>query len=155
MIKKYTKQEVLDFLRKVSIMSAAFVRDDNKPLSTVLLFAIDDDFTMYFATLKSSHKAQAIINNPNISLSVWQDKEILVQANGTVTQETDPILAEKIVEKLANSAANLKDFWPPVLQIAGHDYAVFKVKLTWLHALDLTSTSLVENQSMFSEVNLT
>lgn len=154
MIKKYTKQEVLAFMRKVSIMSAAFVQDDSKPLSTVLLFAIDDDFTMYFATLKSSHKAQAILNNPNISLSVWQSKEILVQANGIVTQEVDPLKIEDIIDKLASSAAGLNDFWPPILQMTGHDYVVFKVKLTWLHALDLTSTSLVENQSMFSEVNL-
>lgn len=154
MVKTFTKQEILDFLRRKSIMSAAFVRDGSKPLSTILLFAIDDDFTLYFATLKDSYKAKAIVENNNISIAVWEEKEMLVQANGLVEQELDADNAEKIVEKLANSAAGLDDFWPPVLQIKGHDYAVYKVKLTWLHALDLTSKSLVENQSLFTEVEL-
>lgn len=154
MPKTYTKQEILDFLRKTSLMSAAFVRDGDKPLSTILLFALDDDFTLYFATLKTSYKAKAIEENKNISIAVWKEKEMLVQANGVVEQETDPEKAEKIVEKLADSAAGLEDFWPPVLQIKGHEYAVYKTKITWLHALDLTSTSLVEKQSLFSEVDL-
>jgi len=152
MPRTYTKSEILQFLRKVSIMAAAFVQEGNKPLSTILLFAIDDDFSLYFATLANSHKAQAIKENNQISLSVWQEKEILVQANGQVEQVADAVVAEEIVEKLASSAAGLDDFWPPVLQIKGHDYAVFKVKLTWLHALDLTSKSLVENESLFTEV---
>jgi general stress protein 26 len=154
MPKTYTKQEILDFLRKTSLMSAAFVRDGDKPLSTILLFAIDDDFTLYFATLKSSFKAKALEENNNISIAVWGEKEMLVQANGVVEQEKDLEKAERIVEKLADSAAGLDDFWPPVLQIKGHDYSVYKTKITWLHALDLTSTSLVENQSLFSEVDL-
>lgn len=135
-------------------MSAAFVRDDDKPLSTILLFAIDDDFTLYFATLKESYKAKALEENNNISISVWSQKEMLVQANGIVEQETDAERAEIIVDKLADSAVELDDFWPPVLQIKGHEYAVYKVKFNWLHALDLTSTNLVEKNSLFTEVDL-
>ena len=135
-------------------MSASFVRDGNKPLSTILLFAIDDDFTLYFATLKTSYKAKALEENKNISISVWNQKEMLVQANGTVEQETDGERVEVIVDKLADSAVGLDDFWPPVLQIKGHDYAVYKVKFDWLHALDLTSTNLVEKESLFTEVDL-
>jgi general stress protein 26 len=154
MPKQYSKQEILDFLRKTSLMSAAFVRDGDKPLSTILLFAIDDDFTLYFATLKTSYKAKALEENKNMSISVWAEKEILVQANGTVEQETDGEKAEEIVEKLADAAAGLDEFWPPVLQIKGHEYAVYKVKFDWLHALDLTSTNLVEKESLFTEVDL-
>jgi|GEM_PF-1293488 uncharacterized pyridoxamine 5'-phosphate oxidase family protein len=154
MPRSYSGKEILNFLKKTSLMSAAFVRDDDKPLSTILLFAIDDDFTLYFATLKESYKAKALEENNNISISVWSQKEMLVQANGIVEQETDAERAEIIVDKLADSAVELDDFWPPVLQIKGHEYAVYKVKFNWLHALDLTSTNLVEKNSLFTEVDL-
>ena len=40
------KKEVLDFLRAESVMSAA-INNSERPVSTVLLFAVDDDFTFF------------------------------------------------------------------------------------------------------------
>ncbi|MBT4124271.1 MAG: pyridoxamine 5'-phosphate oxidase family protein [Candidatus Pacebacteria bacterium] len=154
MPKTYSKQEILSFLQKTSLMSVALCQKDNKPLSTILLFALDDDFTLYFATISSSYKAKAIENNKNISFSVWKPEEMLVQANGVVDQITDQKAAEEVVDKIAEAAASLDDFWPPVLQIKGHDYSVYKVKINWLHALDLSSKNLVEKTSLFTEVEL-
>lgn len=154
MPKTYSKKDIFNFLKKTSLMSVALCQKDNKPLSTILLFALDDDFTLYFATLSSSYKAKAIENNKNISFSVWQPEEILVQANGVIDQVTDLKIAEEVVDKIASAAATLDDFWPPVLQIKGHEYSVYKVKINWLHALDLSSRNLVEKTSLFTEVDL-
>ncbi|PIR64631.1 MAG: hypothetical protein COU63_01265 [Candidatus Pacebacteria bacterium CG10_big_fil_rev_8_21_14_0_10_36_11] len=154
MVKTYSVQEVYEFMKKTSIMSAAFCHQNNKPLSTILLFAIDEDFTMYFATLSSSYKAKAIEENNQISISVWEHKQMLVQANGSISKINDPAELNTALDKIVESSATHEDFWPPVLQISGHDYAVYKIKLSWLRALDLTSPYLVENKSLFTEIKL-
>ena len=109
---------------------------------------------MYFATLSSSYKAKAIEENNQISISVWEHKQMLVQANGSISKINDPAELNTALDKIVESSATHEDFWPPVLQISGHDYAVYKIKLSWLRALDLTSPYLVENKSLFTEIKL-
>lgn len=146
------KQETLAFLRKVAIMSVAV--NGPKPISSVLLFAIDDDFTIYFATLKESHKARALEENPAISLSVWEHDSMFVQATGTAEIIQDETQALEAVDKIANSAMGLTSFWPPVLQVKGHNYVVYKVTLDWVRTRSLADKTMVEKESKFEEVDL-
>lgn len=146
------KQKTLAFLQKMSVMSVAI--NGPEPVSSVLLFAIDDDFTLYFATLKESYKAQALEKNPAISLSVWEHDTMFVQASGVVERITDEAEALEAVDKIANAAIGLTNFWPPVLQIKGHDYVVYKVTLKWLRTRSLMDKTIVEKESKFEEVTL-
>lgn len=77
---KFTKQDVISFLRSVSIMSVAI--NYQRPVSSILLFAVDDEMNFYFATHKNSIKARALEINPEISMSVWEYDKMLVQASG-------------------------------------------------------------------------
>ncbi len=127
------------------------VCDQSKPLSSIVLFAVDDDFTIYFASLRDSFKARTLQKNNKISLCVWQTKQMLVQADGEVSLLQKKKEAGEALEKIVQSATSLEDFWPPILQIKGHDYQVFKVHLTWMRALDLTSAHISETESMFTD----
>lgn len=146
------KSETLAFLRKVSIMSAAI--NGTPPISTVLLFAIDDDMTIYFTTLKESYKAKALEKDPAISLSVWEHNSMYVQATGITEVITDENEALKAIDKIADAAIDLTDFWPPVLQVKGHNYIVYKIKLNWLRTRSLSDKTIVEKESKFKEVDL-
>lgn len=131
-------------------MSAAFSHND-KPLSSVLLFAVEEDVTTYFTTLRGSYKARALEENDQFSLSCWIPDTMLVQASGHAKALTDKTEIEEGINKLVDVAASIDDFWPPLVQITGHDYVVYRGKLTWLRALDLTSPNMVELQSLYSE----
>ena len=148
----YSREEILDFLKKTSIMSAAFA-NENKPISTVLLFGIDDDFTIYFATHENTYKAKAIIDNPQISISVWEHKEMMIQADGKVSRVTDNDEVNEVLNKLVTSADNVADFWPPVLRIKNETpYFIGKIKLSWLRATDLVSTKVTEKDLPHTEI---
>lgn len=148
------EQKILDFLKKEAIMTIA-VADGDKPQSSVVLYTINDDFTMYFAVHTSSYKAQTLLKNPKISLSVWDHNEMLVQADGTVTVIEGKELQDMIFTRLASQISRAgEDFWPPVFRVS-HDetYTVFEVKPHWLRSLDLTKPNLTEEKPPFYEVD--
>ncbi len=135
------KQKVLEFMRSESIMSVA-INSSDRPVSTILLFAIDDDFTVYFATHKSTQKAKALSVDNKISLSVWGHKKMLVQASGVAEEITDGDELENTLDKLAMATDVVEDFWPPILQAKGDDYVAYRIKLDMLRILDLTKQQI-------------
>ena len=151
MANEYTPQQILKFLRSVSIMSAA-VNGLNGPISTVLLFHIDDDFTLYFATHSDSFKAKALALDDRISYSVWEHRKMLVQADGIATPITDPKEINEILDKLVS---HVGDFWPPVLRLKGEGYVIYKIATKWLRALDLSQLTIVAPQPPFTEIVFT
>ena len=144
------KKEVLDFLRAESVMSAA-INNSERPVSTVLLFAVDDDFTFYFTTRRNTVKVKSLAADKKISLSVWHLGKMLVQASGEVGEITDERQIDEILDKLARSAGALSGFWPPVLQIRGSDYAAYSIKTNWLRVLDLR-VKYVHSDELFTQI---
>lgn len=154
MITPISKAQVVDFLRSVSIMTLA-ASHENTPLATVLLFAVDDDLTFYFATRSHSHKAEAIRNNPKVSLAIWAHQKMLVQADGDASQVLDQSEADSALDKIVNATNNIQDFWPPVLRFdTKDDYAIFKIKPHWVRALSLESKTIRSGESPFTEIAL-
>lgn len=148
---KYSKKDVLSFLREVSIASLA-VAMDNKPMSSVILFAVDDDFTFYFATHDDSFKAQAIYKNPQVSLSIWDFGKMLVQIDTQAQKIVDSDEVSITLDKIASSAAGLKNFWPPILQVEGDEYAVFKLSPDWIRILDLSDSNIKSKRMLFQHL---
>lgn len=147
------KSDVLAFLRQNFIMSVA-VSEGDKPSSSILLYYVDDDLNFHFATHKDSHKARKLIKNPNISLSVWKHGEMLVQVDGRATEIIDLQDKLAIVDFLAEATIKGDNFWPPLLRIKGDNYAVFKIKPTWMRKLDLVQDTISQVDSPFEEIQL-
>jgi len=151
MAKQFTPQEVLDTMRKISIMTLAVSGSDNQPQSHVMLFTIDPDFTIYFTTSKDSSKHNALKENPKVGLSVWSENEMLVQIQGSIEElETNDEL--DALDKLAEAAVSKPNFWSPLLQIMKKDYAVFKITPNSIRALDLTIDSMTSATTMFTNI---
>ncbi|GIK84338.1 MAG: hypothetical protein BroJett025_09600 [Patescibacteria group bacterium] len=152
MLQQFTPQEVLEVMRKISLMSIAVSDKNNQPQSHMLLFAVDPDFTLYFATSNSSAKHNAIKENNKIGISIWSDKEMLIQMLAEAT-EIEGEDAQEAFNKLAEVAISLPDFWPPLLQIQkSSGYAVFKVKPTSIRALNLASNTITNIGTMFTNI---
>lgn len=148
-----THEKIIEFMRSVSIMSAAMISSDG-PVNSILLFAVDNDFTMYFSTHGGSRKAKALANNPHIALSVWKYNEMLVQAEGIATQIEDPETIDTIFDKLSTAVQNIKDFWPPVVHIEGGRYSIYKVKLTRMSVLSLNNLTIHDYHDPFLPITL-
>lgn len=133
-------------------MSVA-VNGERGPIATVVVFAVDDDFTFYFATHVDTYKAKALASDNRMSLSVWENKKMLVQADGRAQEVRVDSERDSIFEKLAVSAAGIPDFWPPILRLRGSKYVVYKVKLSWLRTMDLRNISIYASDSPFTEIN--
>jgi nitroimidazol reductase NimA-like FMN-containing flavoprotein (pyridoxamine 5'-phosphate oxidase superfamily) len=119
-----------------------------------MLYAVDDDLNLYFATHAESYKSKNAQENPVISVSVWEHQKMLIQLDGDVETITNPDEQAKVLDMLADASTKEEDFWPPVFRIKGGDYAVFKIKPTWMRALDLENSNVHQEDSPFSEINL-
>lgn len=147
-----TKDDVVRFLRKVNILSAALV-GENGPISTPLLFAVDDDLShLYVATHRDTFKARALMSVPKISASIWEFDQMMIQLDGTTEEIKDQVEIDATLDKLVESLGRLESFWPPVLRITGDGYIVFKIIPTWIRALDLTSKTIHAGDTPFTEI---
>jgi len=152
-VKKYTKEEALAFLRTNPIMSAAMCGGSDRPVATTLLFAVDDDFTIGFATKVGTYKDRALSVNPLMSITVWKNNEMHVQMSGRAEKVVDEAAVDLLLEKLAVSVNMVDDFWAPVLKYPG-EYVCYQMKPDWVRVQDLSSNSISESESMFTEFNV-
>lgn len=129
--------------------------EENKPIATVLLFAIDEDLTFYFATREMSHKAVAVQKNPQVSLTVWAAQKMLIQADGIVSKINQPQEIDLAMKKIVEASSQIENFWPPLLSYNTHDpYAIFSIKPTWVRALNLSSNVIKSAEPPFTQIAL-
>lgn len=153
MPKHITKNHVLDVMRKISLMSLAVCGADNQPQSHMLLFSVDKNFTMYFATTTNSNKYISLQKNNKVGASIFSDKEMFIQIQGVVTEIVDQDFAQ-ILEKLAETATNLPNFWHPLLQIANSKYSVFTLTPKSIRVLDLSRDTISHSASPFINIKI-
>lgn len=121
----------------------------------MLLFAIDEDFTIYFATHEDTFKAKAILEDNRVGISIWEKDVMLVQAKGVATPIEDIYHKDMALEKIVHAVDNIDSFWPPVLRIRNDsEYVVFKIKPDWVRALDLTSKTITAQVDPFVEIEV-
>ncbi len=151
MAKQFTPSEILKLMRETSLMSLAVADSSGQPQSHMMLFAIDEDFTLYFTTTKNSGKHKAMQSNNKVGISVLCTDVALVQITAEVF-EIENEAAMTAIEKLAESATELPNFWPPLLRLVKENYVVFKVIPKSIRALDLTDNTITSAQPLFTNI---
>lgn len=152
-MEEYTKESVLAFLKTQYVMSLASAKD-NMPNVAILLYAVDDDLSLYFFTHKNSRKSQNILSNPHVSAYIWKEQKLGVQLDGTVAQVTDETMQAEVMDKLADAATEDEHFWPPIFHIQGGEYIIFKFTPEWLRVLDLEIKTVRSEKQPFTEIKL-
>lgn len=152
-MKNITKAHVKDFMKSVGIMSIA-INHHEYPISSIVLFAVDDDFTLYFATHANTNKARALQSDPKLSFSIWEQHNLLIQGSGDVEILSDAEEINGVLDKLAKSAISIKDFWPPILQLEPDFYAVFKITPKQMQAIPLEYDTISADQMEVHEIDL-
>lgn len=145
------KTDAKKFLQSQFIMNLSTMSED-KPHASVMLYAMEDDFSFHIVTHTNTYKAKNLLAHPYASFSVWEHGNMMIQADATVSAVTNPTTVGQIVEKLADAATNDEHFWPPLFRIGGDDYIVFKITPYWMRALDLQNNSIEAKETPFSQI---
>ena len=72
---KDLKSRIWYFLNNQDKMVLAYTNEAGEPVQSYMLYVIDDDFNIYFGTLKRFAKYEALVNNPPLSIFVAEEKE--------------------------------------------------------------------------------
>lgn len=148
---KIKKDDVTKFL-KSNFVASLSTMGNIKPTSSPIVYVIDNRLNFYFVTNTNTYKAKNILNNPNVSMSVWQFSQMSIQMDGIATEITDDATKEWVIEEFGEAATKDPNFWAPIFRIKRSDYVVFKVEPTWLRALDLSHNTVRSKQSPYTSI---
>jgi general stress protein 26 len=133
------RQTVRDFLNAHRKAVFAVLDKEGLPTTSLLLYAIDDDLSVYFGTRKAFSKYADILKSPTISLSVIEeavDPLKVTDIRGTAV--------EVEAGKLSSVHAFFKSKNPAKYYVEGApDFTMFKITPTFVRWLDATSGELV------------
>jgi len=132
------KEEALTFLNAHRKMVLTVLDKEKHPNSSLMLYVVDDNFNVFFGTLKKFGKYKALQASPYVSLAVVQesiDPLQVVDMQGRVEELSSEQTAETLswfVEKNP-SKYYIKD---------GEDFVMFKIVPSGVRWLDATSGEL-------------
>ncbi len=95
------KEEILNFLKKHNKMVLAYINQAAEPVQNFMLYAVDDNFNIYFGTLKRFKKYEYLISNPPLSIFIEEeskDPEKAASIKAVIVELYDS--KEEIKEKL-------------------------------------------------------
>ncbi len=146
------KKLVLDSLKNNRLAALATVSSDGLPHAATVVYAVDDDFNVYFVTRKNTSKVRNLEQNPVVSLSIGSALPIYVQMRGRAERVTDEQERQERLDAVAAAGAGLKDVWPPILHIGNDDYVLFKIVPDLIRALDLRDQNIAAEEPPFIEI---
>ena len=98
---KTPKEQALEILNNNMVGTMATIQQD-KPHSRYMTF-FNDDFTLYTATSKETHKVEEIQKNPNTHILLGYDGkgfgDAFLEIEGTVEESDEPSIKEKVWNK--------------------------------------------------------
>lgn len=136
------RSEALQFLKNHRKGVFATVDSEGRPHTSLMLYVVEDDFTVYFGTRKIFKKYSHLCEQPAISLTVIEESPDPLQTvdlTGTATQLSD--------EEKEKYFAFFKDNNPSVYYVEGaEDYVMFRITPEHVRWLDATSGELTITQ---------
>ncbi len=147
------KTSMVLFLKEKFIMDLATC-SDNKPAVAPMIYVVDEELNFYFVTYLHTLKTQNLIANPQCSFVVWEFLKMSVQVSGQAEIVEDEIKKAWVVEAFGDAATKDPNFWAPIFRIKRGDYVVFKIKPTWMRVLDLTHSTVRQEESPFTEIKV-
>lgn len=127
---------------------------EEKPAVSPLIYVMDDDLNFYVVTYRDTVKAQNLTHNPQCSFTIWQFLQMSVQAAGAVSIVEDEAKKDWVMDAFADVATRDPHFWAPIFRMKRGDYAIFKITPTWMRVLDLSSNTVRQEKSPFTDIVL-
>jgi len=135
------RELIFNFVDKHDKMVLAYNNEVQEPVQSLMLYAVDNDFSLYFGTLKRFPKYESLIKNPPLSIMIPEEKMGALKAvslKAIITEEIDD--KEKLEKTLEwFSQKNSCEYYIKDQD----DFVMFKIKILSARLLDGTDGSLV------------
>jgi general stress protein 26 len=134
-----TKKNFLEFLKSTNVAVISTVSPDNQPMSAIIYYIVEDNnFNFYFMS-KDSRKVQNIEKNNKVALLIGDGAApVTVQIHGEAEQIRGDAEFDEKRDQLIQALLHNK-FSPPIFEIEGEEFKIYKIKPTWIRWLDLRS----------------
>ncbi len=131
------RKDALAFLKRHRTAVIATAGHDNIPHASAVHYFADDDFNIYFLTLPSSRKYQALSAHPQVAFTTMrEDVPQTIQIEGMAKDIT---LDRDVQEKVPTLMAALKSnpfFSPPITKLDAEKPAIIWIRPTWIRWAD-------------------
>jgi hypothetical protein len=142
------RQRTKKLFEKQSLMVISTASGKESLHTSTMLFATDDKFNICVAMHAETLRAHQLQTNPNASGVMWEIGDLYVQWRGVAKELHDTKQIDAWLGKLAKKAVSLENFWPPIFQFHGQDYALFVIKPVWLRAMDISQLTIRSSEPL-------
>ncbi len=146
------KDLVLQTLRDTRLAALATVSPEGVPHAVTVVFAVDDDFNIYFVTREDTSKVANLSANPTVSLSIGATLPAYVQMRGQAEIVVDDELRSRMLTEVAKVGAGIEDVWPPVLHFGDSAYVLIRIVPDLIRVLDLRNQKIATDDPPFIEI---
>ncbi len=147
------RKNTVSFLKEKFVMELATC-SNNKPAVAPVIYVMDKDLNFYFVTYRQTVKATNLLENPQCSFVVWDFLRMSVQVSGKTEVVEDEAKKSWVVDAFADAATKDPSFWAPIFRIKRGDYILFKITPDWMRVLDLTHSTVRQEESPFTEIKI-
>lgn len=148
-----TKEQALSFLasKKTGVLST--LSPIQEPRARLVYYSSDDDFNIYFLTLKDTRKVADLAAYPKAAFTIFdEDVPQTLQLEGDAADITNTPTSDEVIEKLfANLQMNAK-YYAPLARFDRSDVVLYRFTPTWLRFGDFTEGHTTKE--VLSEIDL-
>jgi general stress protein 26 len=131
------RTDALAFLMRHKTGVLATAGHDNLPHGSVVHYDADDDFNVYFLTLPSSRKYQALSAHPQVAFTIFrEDVPQTLQIEGMAKDITNALESKEKKDKVMEALNANPFFFPPISKLDPEVPAVIWLRPTWIRWAD-------------------
>lgn len=134
------RAQALDFLKSHSAGVLSTVSEDGKAHGSAIYYVADENFNIYFLTLKTSRKCANLCANPSVALTVGrQDIPQTVQLEGVASVLQHPEEIGEHAEALMKALTSNSRYYAPLTKLDNDETAIVWIQPKWIRWADYTS----------------
>jgi hypothetical protein len=142
-----TKSSIFSWLQQHPVATVATISKTYKPELAVVYTNVDEDFNCYFITKESTRKYENLHRDKSITLAWFNDLDLTTcEMAGDAFVVLDSAEATSALIRLEALMVNQQaEYWtPPVGQLEGSQYAIFRVIPRRVSFVDYSSATTLD-----------
>lgn len=130
----------LAFLKTEELGVLATSTPEDGPSARPLYYAADDDFNVFFTTLKNTRKVADILKSGRAAFTIYDRKKpAVLEIHGTIADCTESAVIGPVITELAHRISAKGDHFAPLTRLDSSVARFFKLTPTWIRYGDFSA----------------
>ncbi|HEU5187039.1 MAG TPA: pyridoxamine 5'-phosphate oxidase family protein [Candidatus Saccharimonadales bacterium] len=148
-----SREHITTFLNQNHAGVLATADKTGRPHAATIYITYDQQFNMYFVTKKDTQKNRNVKTNPRAAIAIFdQASQTTVQAEGTISEVTDPDQQEWVFNDIWNIAFRVNRAGPPTTRMNAGGYVVYKLSASALRLAKFNTPLPNEDDHIFEVI---